>query len=187
MENEPTNGIGTESVVLGGGCFWCVEAVYALMEGVQKITSGYAGGKIKNPSYKEICTGLTDHAEVIKLVFDPKKISLADILEIFWVSHDPTTPNRQGADAGTQYRSVIFYNSPEQKAVAQKSVAEVASTLYDAPIVTEISPLPAFYNAEGYHQNYYALNKMQPYCQIVINPKITKLRQKFASKLKTNA
>jgi peptide-methionine (S)-S-oxide reductase len=179
-----TTSSATDSIVLGGGCFWCVEAVYLQLDGVTKVISGYAGGKPKNPTYREVCSGLTGHAEVVKVVFEPEKISLAEILEIFWTAHDPTTLNKQGADAGTQYRSVIFYNNDAQKAAAEQSIKTVANTIWNDPIVTEISPLPTFYIAEDYHQNYFNLNSNQPYCQIVINPKIEKVRKKFASKLK---
>ncbi len=169
---------------IGGGCFWCVEAVYLMIEGVENVVSGYAGGKTKNPTYREVCTGLSGHAEVVQITFDEAKISYADILEIFWTCHDPTTLNRQGNDKGTQYRSVIYYHNDDQKAQAQKSIAEVAPTLWDDPIVTELSPLPEFYTAEGYHQNYYAQNSQKGYCAVVISPKISKVRKKYADRLK---
>ena len=152
-----------EQTTLGGGCFWCVEAVYQDVKGVESVVSGYAGGKVKNPSYREICTGRTGHAEVAQITFDPNVISFADILYIFWRTHDPTTLNRQGADVGTQYRSVIFYSTDEEKAVAEKSLAETdTSSLWPNRIVTEISPLDVFYPAEDYHQNYYRRNRNQP-------------------------
>ncbi len=175
-----------ELATLGGGCFWCVEAIYLELKGVEKVVSGYAGGKIKNPSYREISAGTTGHAEVIQVTYDPKVISYAEVLEIFWHSHDPTTLNRQGNDVGTQYRSAIFYHNEEQKAIAEKSLKDTdASDLWDDPIVTEIAPLDVFYKAEDYHQNYYNLNRdKNPYCSIVIAPKLVKFREKFEDKLK---
>lgn len=174
----------TETITLGGGCFWCIEAVLKDLKGVTKVVSGYSGGNTKNPTYREVSSGLSGHAEVVQITFDPSVIKLEDLLEVFFTLHDPTTLNRQGADVGTQYRSAIFYNSDRQKAVAEKVKSEVATKLWDDPIVTEISPLKEFYPAEDYHQNYYELNKSQPYCQIVINPKVKKLKEKFGSKLK---
>ena len=174
-----------EVCTLGAGCFWCVEAVFVDLNGVHKVVSGYSGGKVKNPTYKEVCSGYTGHAEVVQIHFDPAIISFPDILEVFWHTHDPTTLNRQGADTGTQYRSVIFYHSEEQKMQAEQSKANTdASDLWEDPIVTEISPFTIFYEAEDYHQNYYDENPSQPYCRVVINPKLTKFRQKFAEKLK---
>lgn len=175
-----------ESIVLGAGCFWCVEAVYDQLKGVSSVESGYMGGHVKNPGYKEVCTGNTGHAEVVKVVFDPQVISLAEILEVFFQVHDPTTLNRQGADVGTQYRSVIFYESDAQKEVAlavkrQLNIAKV----WDNPIVTEISPVSTFYKAEDYHQDYYELNgNKNPYCSMVITPKIEKFKKVFSDKLK---
>lgn len=174
-----------EAATLGGGCFWCVEAIYQDLKGVHKVVSGYAGGTVDNPTYKQICTGRTGHAEVIQITFDPEIISYEDILYIFWRAHDPTTLNRQGADIGTQYRSVIFYHDETQKAIAETSKqAADASDLWMNPIVTEISPMTEFYEGEGYHQNYYKDNPNQPYCRVVIDPKIRKFRVDFSDKLK---
>ncbi|GAB4449715.1 MAG: peptide-methionine (S)-S-oxide reductase MsrA [Anaerolineae bacterium] len=175
----------SEIATFGGGCFWCTEAVYQELDGVLKVESGYAGGHVPDPSYKQVCTGTTGHAEVIQITFDPDVISFEELLDVFWVTHDPTTLNRQGADVGTQYRSVIFYHSDEQKAVAEKSrQAADAAGLWPNPIVTEISPLTNYYPAENYHQNYYRDNEYQPYCQYVIAPKMKKFRQVFEKKLK---
>lgn len=174
----------TEIATFGAGCFWCVEAVFQELNGVIKVESGYMGGAIPNPTYREICTGTTGHAEVTRITFDPDVISFEELLEVLWTTHDPTTLNRQGADAGTQYRSAIFYMSDEQKAQAEKSKSEVATAIWDQPIVTEIVPADTFYVAEEYHQDYYANNPNAGYCQVVINPKIDKVRTKFADKLK---
>jgi len=173
----------SEKITLGGGCFWCVEAVFQRIEGVISVISGYAGGTTENPSYQQICTGNTGHAEVIKVGFEPEKITLAEILDIFWQAHDPTTLNRQGNDVGTQYRSVIFYENEQQREIAEKSKTEAAAKYRD-PIVTEISPLPKFYPAEGYHQNYFNDNPWQPYCQFVIKPKVSKLEKEYSAKLR---
>lgn len=174
-----------ELATLGGGCFWCTEAVFLAVKGVSKVESGYSGGKVKNPTYREVCSGLTGHAEVIRVTFDPKVVSYEDILEIFWNTHDPTTLNRQGADEGTQYRSVVFYHSEQQKKVAEAYRDQlIATKVYKNPIVTEISPLINYYPAEDYHQNYYALNENQGYCQYVIRPKVEKFKKQFADKLK---
>jgi peptide-methionine (S)-S-oxide reductase len=170
--------VPTETATLGGGCFWCTEALYQMLPGVKSVTSGYAGGTKENPTYKEVCTGETGHAEVIQIEFDPKETSYQRILEAFWDAHDPTTLNRQGADSGTQYRSIILYNSDAQKAAAEKSKAE-AQKRFDKPIVTEIVPLKHFYKAEGYHQDYYRSNPYQPYCQAVIRPKVEKFEKKL--------
>ena len=166
----------TDTIVLGGGCFWCVEALYETLDGVQAVESGYAGGSVANPSYKAVVTGTTGHAEVIKVTFDPQTISLDRILSFFWQAHDPTTLNRQGEDVGTQYRSIILYSSPEQKAAAERSMAK-AQNSFSQPIVTEIVALETFYKAEGYHQDYFENNKTAPYCQYVIAPKLKKLEQ----------
>ena len=174
----------TEIATFGAGCFWCVEAVFQELNGVIKVESGYMGGKTPNPTYRDVCTGYTGHAEVTRVTFDPAKISYAELLEVLWTSHDPTTLNRQGADAGTQYRSAIFYHSPEQKAIAEKSKAEVATKIWDQPIVTEITPADTFYPAEDYHQDYFANNPDAGYCRIVIAPKVQKVREKFTAKLK---
>lgn len=174
-----------EKATFGGGCFWCVEAVFERVEGVNSVVSGYSGGKIKNPTYKEICTGLTGHAEVVQISYDPSVVSYDELLEIFWKTHDPTTLNRQGADVGTQYRSVVYYHNDEQKerAVYWKDKINQAG-VYNDPVVTEISPLDVFYPAEDYHQEYYELNSSQPYCQFVVKPKVDKLEKLFAEKLK---
>nr|WP_050785657.1 peptide-methionine (S)-S-oxide reductase MsrA [Pedosphaera parvula] len=166
---------GAESITLGAGCFWCTEAVFQQIPGVISVTSGYMGGETKNPTYEQICTGKTGHAEVSRVVFDPKKTSLEKILQVFWNAHDPTSLNRQGGDIGTQYRSAIFYNTDAQKQVAEKSKAE-AGKEFTKPIVTEITKAQEFYSAEDYHQDYYRLNKNRnPYCQMVIAPKLKKL------------
>jgi peptide-methionine (S)-S-oxide reductase len=163
-----------ETATFGGGCFWCAEAVFQRIPGVKSVTSGFAGGTTPNPSYEDVCTGQTGHAEVIQLQFDPSVISYNKLLEVFWEAHNPTTLNRQGNDAGTQYRSIIFYSNEAQKVAAEKSKAEAAKH-FSSPIVTEIVPLTQFYPAEGYHQNYYNLHKGQSYCQFVIGPKLRKL------------
>lgn len=174
-----------ELVTLGGGCFWCIEAIFEELEGVELAESGYSGGWTVNPTYQQVCTGETGHAEVVQVTFDPKAISLEEILKIFFTVHDPTTPNRQGADVGTQYRSVIFYRSQEQKSVTGQVIREIqAAKLWDAPIVTEIVPFKVFYKAEDYHQEYYKLNPGQAYCRIIIAPKIQKFRKLYRDKLK---
>ncbi len=179
---EPSD---VQLATFGNGCFWCTEAVFLDVKGVSKVESGYSGGTVKNPTYKEVCTGLTGHAEVIQITFDPKVVSYETLVEIFWNTHDPTTLNKQGADEGTQYRSVIFYHSEEQKKVAQQYKIQLeASKVYQTRIVTEISPLNNYYPAEDYHQNYYALNQNQGYCQYVIRPKVEKFRKQYSSKLK---
>lgn len=184
MSTLNTNSLNTETITLAGGCFWCIEAVLLDLKGVEKVVSGYTGGKVKNPGYKEVCSGLTGHAEAVQVTFNPEVIKLEDILEVFWTAHDPTTLNRQGADVGTQYRSAIFYNTDAQKEIAERSIKEVATKIWDDPIVTEVSHITEFYPAEAYHQNYYNQNKNQPYCQVVINPKVKKVREKFAARLK---
>ena len=179
--NEPLTKVAkAESITLGGGCFWCVEAVYQRIEGITKVTSGYMGGKVSNPTYKQICTGQTGHAEVVKVEFDPAKLSLEKVLAVFWKAHDPTTLNRQGADVGTQYRSAIFYHNAADKAVAEKSMqAAGKSGEFRSPIVTEIARAGTFYKAEEYHQNYFNLNANAPYCRALIWPKLNKLGLKF--------
>ncbi|HEY1292611.1 MAG TPA: peptide-methionine (S)-S-oxide reductase MsrA [Chloroflexota bacterium] len=178
----------TEIATLGGGCFWCLEAVYNELRGVQSVISGYAGGSVDNPSYEQVCSGRTGHAEVVQITFDPSEISYRDVLEVFFTIHDPTTLNRQGADVGTQYRSIILYSSPEQEATAREVLAETqASGLWHAPIVTQVEPLERFYPAEAYHQNYFERNPYQPYCQIVIAPKVAKARHKYLERLKVPA
>ena len=173
-----------EIAVLGGGCFWCVEAIYAQLPGVKSVTSGYSGGGVANPTYEQVCTGSTGHAEVAKIVFDPTQTSYEKLLETFWHAHDPTTLNRQGADVGTQYRSVIFYHDEAQREVAEKVKKEFAPTIWDDPIVTEITAAEKFYKAEDYHQNYFNDNPGQGYCRIVINPKVQKFREKYTDLLK---
>ena len=176
-----------EVVTFGGGCFWCTEAVFEQLKGVEKVESGYSGGAVPNPSYEQVCTRDTGHAEVNQITFDPKVISLKEILEVFFTVHDPTTLNRQGNDAGTQYRSVIFCRNEEQKAVAQQVIKEVvAEKLWNGKIVTELAPFKAFYKAEDYHQEYFRLNGQQPYCRVVIAPKVAKFREHFRDKLKSN-
>ncbi|MGD8821239.1 MAG: peptide-methionine (S)-S-oxide reductase MsrA, partial [Anaerolineae bacterium] len=170
----------------GGGCFWCLEAVYEQLQGVEAVVSGYSGGAVENPSYRQVTTGTTGHAEVVQLTFDPKVTTFREILEVFFTIHDPTTLNRQGADVGPQYRSAIFYHSEEQKAVAEDVIREMeAEGIWDDPIVTEVTPFSAFYKAEDYHQEYYRRNRGQPYCQVVIAPKVAKFRQKYLAKLKS--
>lgn len=173
-----------ETATLGSGCFWCTEAVYLEVKGVRSVVSGYTGGKVKNPTYREVCSGLTGHAEVVQVKFDPKVVSYESILEIFWNTHDPTTLNRQGADEGTQYRSAIFYHSEDQRKVAEAYKAQLEkSGVFKNRIVTEITPAAVFYKAEDYHQNYFALNPDQGYCQYVIRPKVEKFRKQFAGRL----
>jgi peptide-methionine (S)-S-oxide reductase len=174
-----------EVATLAGGCFWCLEAVYNQLKGVISVESGYSGGHIPNPTYQQVCTGGTGHAEVVQITFDPRAISFRDLLEVFFTIHDPTTLNRQGADVGTQYRSAIFYHTPEQKETADEIIKEMtAENVWEAPIVTEVVPFEEFYKAEDYHQEYYRNNPAQPYCQVVIAPKVTKFRQKYFEKLK---
>lgn len=174
-----------EVATLGSGCFWCTEAFFLHVKGVESVVSGYSGGKVKNPTYREVCSGLTGHAEVIQVKFDPSIISYAEVLEIFWNTHDPTTLNKQGADEGTQYRSVVFYHNETQKKLAEEYKAQLdQSGIFNRPIVTEISPFTVFYPAEEYHQNYYALNPNQGYCQYVIRPKVEKFNKQYADKLK---
>lgn len=174
-----------QTATFGSGCFWCTEAVFLDVKGVKSVVSGYMGGKTVNPSYKEVCTGATGHAEVIQLKYDPAQVSYEDLLEIFWNTHDPTTLNRQGADEGTQYRSVVFYHNDEQKKIAQAYKDQLSTShVFKKPIVTEITAASDFYPAEDYHQNYYALNANQGYCQYVIRPKVEKFKKQFADKLK---
>jgi peptide-methionine (S)-S-oxide reductase len=175
-----------QTATLGGGCFWCLEAVFEQLRGVERVESGYAGGGVANPSYRQVCNGNTGHAEVVQVTFDPAVVSYRDVLDVFFATHDPTTLNRQGADVGTQYRSVIFYHTPAQKEAAEKRIAELnAAGIWDAPIVTQVLPLPALYKAEDYHQEYFRHNPAQPYCQVVVAPKVAKFRKQFADKLKT--
>lgn len=176
-----------ETATLGGGCFWCTEAVFLEMKGVEKVVPGYSGGHVKNPAYREVTTGRTGHAEVVQITFDPKTTSFSEILEVFFMTHDPTTLNRQGNDVGTQYRSAIFYHNEEQKKIAEKVIALIEEDkVYDDPIVTEVTPFKAFYLAEDYHHNYFERNRNQPYCQFVVAPKVEKFRKIFKEKLKEN-
>jgi peptide-methionine (S)-S-oxide reductase len=178
--------MSTETILLGGGCFWCLEPIYDALDGVTDVVSGYAGGQTVNPSYEQVCSGRTGHAEVLRVTFDPEKISLREILEVFFVIHDPTTLNRQGNDVGTQYRSVVFYSNPTQKAVVLDVISSFeASKVWDDPIVTEVSEAPTFYPAEEYHQNYFERNSSQGYCRVIIAPKVMKFRQRYADRLKT--
>jgi peptide-methionine (S)-S-oxide reductase len=185
QEKKMNNQTGAETATFGSGCFWCTEAIFLNVDGVTKVESGYTGGKVENPTYKEVCSGLTGHAEVVQLTFDPQKVSYDRLLEVFWQTHDPTTPNQQGADIGTQYRSVIYYHSDNQKKSAEfyKSRLEEEGA-FDKPIVTEISPATTFYKAEDYHQNYYNLNNNAPYCTYVIQPKLEKFKKAFQGMLK---
>ena len=170
---------------MGGGCFWCLEAVYQDLKGVERVVSGYAGGTAPNPSYEEVCTGRTGHAEVVQVTFDPATLSYRDLLRVFFAIHDPTTLNRQGADTGTQYRSVIFVHGAEQEAVAREVIADLGrSGVWDSPIVTEVAPLTAFFPAEGYHQEFFRRNPGQSYCQVVIAPKVAKFRKEHLARLK---
>ena len=185
MSEMSTPTTGMDTITLGAGCFWCVEAVFLEMKGVHSVTSGYMGGHVKNPSYREVCNGTTGHAEVARVVFDPKEVSVAEILEVFWQTHDPTTRDRQGADVGTQYRSAVFYHNEDQRQQAEHYRTELdKSGAFRAPIVTEITAASVFYAAEDYHQNYYAQNGEQGYCQMVIRPKLEKFRKVFPDKVK---
>lgn len=183
--NAKPKPMAEQQATFGSGCFWCTEAVFLAVKGVSKVESGYSGGTVKNPSYRDVCTGETGHAEVTRITFDPAVVSYSDLLEIFWNTHDPTTLNRQGADEGTQYRSVVFYHDENQKKTAEAYKVQLeASKVFSNRIVTEISPLTNYYPAEDYHQNYYALNPNAGYCQVVIRPKVEKFRKQFAKKLK---
>ncbi len=192
IENEKNNDLtesaennGLETAVLGGGCFWCIEAVFQQVKGVSSVESGYAGGDVENPTYEQVCSGNTGHAEVVRVSFDPDEISYRKLLEVFFYVHDPTTLNRQGNDVGTQYRSIILYTSPEQEKIAKELIGELEEQKFFAdPIVTQLEPLKVFYKAEDYHQSYYQNNTAQPYCQLVISPKVEKFQDKFADILK---
>ncbi len=177
--------MATEIATLGGGCFWCTEAVYQQMKGITGVESGYTGGQIPNPSYEQICEGTTGHAEVVRLTFDTTVVSFREILEVFFTIHDPTTLNRQGNDVGTQYRSVIYYQTPEQQETAKHVMCEMAN-VWDAPIVTELSPAETYYKAEAYHQNYFRQNPLQGYCAFIVAPKVSKFRQTFRDKLRAD-
>lgn len=181
MKTESTLVSHTELATFGGGCFWCMEAAFQLVDGVKSVTSGYAGGHVENPTYKQVCGGDTGHAEVVQIEYDPRKISYERLLEVFWIAHDPTTLNRQGHDVGPQYRSIILYHNEAQKLAAERSKAEAAKE-FTKPIVTEIVPLKKFYRAEGYHQDYFRQNPAQAYCQRVIAPKIQKLKKELGVK-----
>jgi len=176
---------GKEVATLGGGCFWCLEAVFDGLQGVESVESGYTGGKVVNPTYDQVCHGDTGHAEIVRVTFDPNVITFRELLEVFFAIHDPTTLNRQGNDTGTQYRSAIFYHTPGQKTVAEQLVGELtADKTFADPIVTEVTPAPKFYVAEAYHQEYFENNSAQPYCRSVVAPKVAKFRKKFASRVK---
>jgi len=180
---EQTNRLDT--ALLGGGCFWCTEAIFEALRGVERVDSGYAGGSVANPTYEQVCSGTTGHAEVVRVTFDPQEITFREILQIFFATHDPTTLNRQGADVGTQYRSVIFPNSEEQRRIAEEVIAKLTEQqVWDDPIVTTLETAEAFYPAEEYHREYYRRNPRQGYCQVVIAPKVAKFRQQFADRLR---
>lgn len=180
MENN-----GLETATLAGGCFWCVEAVFDDLKGVEDVVSGYSGGHVENPTYRQVCDGNTGHAEVVQVKFDPNVISFKDVLHVFFSVHDPTTLNRQGNDVGTQYRSAIFFHSDEQKRIAEETIREIeAEKVWDDPIVTEVTKFEKFWPAEDYHQEYFANNPNQPYCSAVVGPKVAKFRQKFVDRLK---
>jgi peptide-methionine (S)-S-oxide reductase len=181
MSAQPARELAT----LGGGCFWCLEAVYKDLKGVESVVSGYAGGHAENPTYEQVCGGRTGHVEVVQIAFDPQVVSYRDILDVFFTIHDPTTKDRQGADVGPQYRSIILYHSPEQRAAAAAAIAELESKgVWRAPIVTEVVPLEKFYPAEEYHHDYFERNPRQRYCQIVIAPKVAKFRKEYLARLK---
>lgn len=180
-----SNGSQLAMATLAGGCFWCLEAVYDQLKGVKEVESGYAGGTVPKPSYQAVCTGRTGHAEVVQITYDPQVVSFGDLLDVFFTIHDPTTLNRQGNDVGTQYRSAIYYHTPEQKTIAEQKIAELnAAHLWNNPIVTEVTPLDVFYRAEDYHQEYFANNPDQGYCQFVVAPKVAKFRKHYFEKLK---
>ncbi len=185
MSQIASNAQTKETITLGGGCFWCTEAVFEQLKGVEKVESGYSGGTVPNPTYQQVCSGDTGHAEVSQITFDPKVISLKEILEVFFTVHDPTTLNQQGNDVGTQYRSAIFYRNAEQKTVARQVIKEIeAAKIWNRRIVTELEPFKEFYKAEDYHQEYFRLHGQQPYCRVVIAPKVAKFREHFRDKLK---
>ena len=177
-----------ETATLGGGCFWCLEATFELLQGVEKVVNGYAGGSVANPSYEAVCSGRTGHAEVVQVTFDPAVLPFSALLDVFFTIHDPTTLNRQGADVGTQYRSIVLYATPEQRAATESAIRDLDSKhVYGRPIVTQIEPLRAFFAAEDYHQGYYRRNPRQGYCQAIISPKVSKLRKQWAQRLKVPA
>lgn len=174
-----------EVATLGGGCFWCLDGIFRDLKGVEKVESGYAGGQAKNPSYRDVCSGTTGHAEVVQVTFDPAVVSFRDLLGVFFTIHDPTTLNQQGADVGTQYRSVILYHSDEQRRTAEQVISELTDAkLWDDPIVTQVVPFTAYYSAEDYHQDYFSQNPDQPYCRVVIAPKVSKFRKRYLDRLK---
>ncbi|HMD13797.1 MAG TPA: peptide-methionine (S)-S-oxide reductase MsrA [Bacteroidota bacterium] len=184
-EQQTMSSTSLDTATLAMGCFWCTEAIFQNLKGVQSVVSGYAGGTIKNPSYEDVCTGTTGHAEASQITYDPKQVSFDDLLKVFWRMHDPTTLNQQGDDVGTQYRSAIFYHNEEQKKIAEQYKKELDSAgIYSSPIVTEITPFTTFYKAEDYHQNYYNQHGNQPYCRLVIQPKVEKFEKIFKDKLK---
>jgi peptide-methionine (S)-S-oxide reductase len=173
-----------ETATLGGGCFWCIDTIFRELQGVEKVESGYAGGRMANPTYRDVCSGMTGHAEVVQVTFDPSVLSFRDLLRVFFTVHDPTTPDRQGADIGTQYRSIILYHSDEQRETAKQVIDELSrEKVWDDPIVTQLVPFTTFYSAEKYHQDYYSQNPNQPYCQIVIAPKVAKFRKAYLERL----
>lgn len=183
--SQTMNSEKTDTITLGAGCFWCVEALFQTLDGVISVESGYSGGQVKNPTYKEVCSGATGHAEVCQVAFDPERISLEELLEVFWQTHDPTTKNRQGNDVGTQYRSAIFYHTQSQKQIAELYKTKLSEAgLWLSPIVTEITPFEVFYKAENYHQDYFSLNGEQPYCKMVIQPKVDKFKKVFNNRIK---
>jgi methionine-S-sulfoxide reductase len=183
--NKPDNSLATDTITLAGGCFWCVEAVYEMLDGVKSVVSGYSGGTVKNPSYREVCTGMTGHAESVQITFDSTKTSVEEILKVFFTVHDPTTLNRQGADVGTQYRSAIFYKNEKQEKIAKGIIDDLnRENAYPQPIVTQLVPFTNFYKAEDYHQDYYNQNKNEPYCRMVIQPKLEKFEKVFKDRLK---
>jgi len=182
---DSANGSAREVATLGGGCFWCLEAVYQELRGVEKVESGYSGGDVPKPTYREVCSETTGHAEVVQVTFDPEVVSYKDILEVYFTIHDPTTLNRQGADVGTQYRSVIYYHDDEQRRIAEAVISDLESEgIWSNPIVTEVTPFDEFYVAEDYHQNYFRNNGFQPYCQVIIAPKVAKFRKQHLDRLK---
>ena len=185
MSQQPNDNKNLEVATLAAGCFWCTEAAYSIIKGVERIEPGYTGGTVLNPSYEQVSTGTTGHAEAAQIFYDPKIISYKEILEIFFTIHDPTSLNRQGADVGTQYRSAIFYHNPEQKATTEALIDELTKeAIWDKPIVTSVEPLKVFYNAETYHKDYYKKHPKEPYCQVVIAPKIAKLQHRFFDKIR---
>jgi len=185
IEPAPATAAETARATFGGGCFWCTEAVYAQLKGVTKVTSGYIGGSVLNPTYKDVCSGLTGHAEAVEIEYDPALVNYRQLLEVFFSTHDPTTKNRQGADVGTQYRSAVFYHDAEQKRIAEDVIAKLdGAKAFPRPIVTEVTAATTFYPAEGYHQDYFALNSQQPYCQAIVAPKVDKVRKVFKDLVK---